>query len=832
MRPGGVAVIVTCYNLGRSIQEAVGSVLGQTLPASELIVVDDGSDDLYTLQALAKLERNGHRVERTANRGVSAARNAGVRLTSSALVVNLDGDDMLAPQYIEKLAARLEGDPSLDYVSCAQQGFGESVYTWCPPEPGLPESILRGVVHNSTMFRRSVWEAVGGFDETVRWNEDLDFWTSVLEHGFRGTVIAEPLLHYRVRPDSQYHLAIAKAVNAECMRAFYRKHGYTMAQHAEEMVVGKEAFLLEQFAHHEHVVHQIARSVKELASLRSERDGLIREIESLGCPAIDMGELRRTAPFSPQWGCDRGRPIDRFYIEVFLARHRADVRGRVLEIKDAGYTRLFGDGRVTSSDVLDIDVTNEQATIHADLTRAESIPDDAYDAFILTQTLGLIYDAPAAIREAFRILKPGGVLLCTAPAAGRISYEDRGRDGDFWRFTEGSLRRIFAEAFPVDSFEITAFGNVLAGAAFLFGLADHELTRAELEVSDPDLPLVYGIRAVKPTPGPIGTSPAPARPGGAKPAASADRRASTRVRPPRAVILAYHRVGPGAQPGRRVVSTDTFRAQMSVVRNRCHPIALEALAGAVYERRIPDRAVAVTLDDAYLDVLTEAAPVLLEHGIPATAFLTGQGDRPDREFYWDLLDRVFARDQVLPTELHLPDFGMHRVATGTAPECEDARRRLNEMFYGIAGDGRAILARQLRKWSGLGVNSCGPLPLTAERVGYLGSMPGLTVGAHGRDHLCLPCHDEDVQREDVLANRRRLEEIVGREVTAFAYPYGERDPRTVRVLRELGFTSAVTVDERPVEDGLPRLLLPRCEAPTAGGAAFTAWLEALLAGDR
>ena len=121
-----------------------------------------------------------------------------------------------------------------------------------------------------------------------------------------------------------------------------------------------------------------------------------------------------------------------------------------------------------------------------------------FDCFILTQTLHLIYDVRGALSHACRILKPGGVLLCTAPSVSRISYEDGGRDRDYWRFTEASLRELFLEVLPPECFEVTAFGNVLACAAFLYGLAPDELRREELDTLDPWFPLLFGVRAVKP----------------------------------------------------------------------------------------------------------------------------------------------------------------------------------------------------------------------------------------------------------------------------------------------------------------------------------------------
>src|ERR1700676_3198928 len=124
-------------------------------------------------------------------------------------------------------------------------------------------------------------------------------------------------------------------------------------------------------------------------------------------PAM-LGALRRTSPLSNNWGFERGTPVDRYYIESFLAEYRQDIVGRVLEVKDPGYTRQYGTA-VTQSDVLDIDSSNKEATLIADLSAADRLPQSAFDCFILTQTLQLIYDTRAAIDNARRLLRPGGV---------------------------------------------------------------------------------------------------------------------------------------------------------------------------------------------------------------------------------------------------------------------------------------------------------------------------------------------------------------------------------------------------------------------------------------
>jgi hypothetical protein len=106
----------------------------------------------------------------------------------------------------------------------------------------------------------------------------------------------------------------------------------------------------------------------------------------------DFDRLRRITPLSRNFGLDRGRCIDRYYIEKFLAKHASDVRGHVLEIQNDAYTRKFGRDQVTHSDMLDIDKQNPKATIIAYLTQADHLPSDTFDCIICTQTLLLIYD--------------------------------------------------------------------------------------------------------------------------------------------------------------------------------------------------------------------------------------------------------------------------------------------------------------------------------------------------------------------------------------------------------------------------------------------------------
>jgi hypothetical protein len=212
---------------------------------------------------------------------------------------------------------------------------------------------------------------------------------------------------------------------------------------------------------------------------------------------LDWGALRRLAPVSRQFGLDRGRPVDRYFIERFLRQCRSDIRGRVLEVGDANYTRRIGGDRVTKSDVLHAVEGNPNATLVGDLATGRGIPSGVFDCLIMTQTFQFIYDVLPAVGHAAAALKPGGVLLATVPGISQISRYDMDRWGDYWRFTSLAARKLFAGFFGAEQVAVAAHGNVLAAMAFLQGLAAEELTAEELDYADPDYELVITVRALK-----------------------------------------------------------------------------------------------------------------------------------------------------------------------------------------------------------------------------------------------------------------------------------------------------------------------------------------------
>jgi len=214
---------------------------------------------------------------------------------------------------------------------------------------------------------------------------------------------------------------------------------------------------------------------------------------------VDWGDLRRTTPVSRYFGYDRGKPVDRFYVEGFLGSCREDVRGRVMEVGDDAYTRRFGGGRVTRADVLHVHAGNPRATLVGDLASGDGIPTGAFDCVVLTQTLHLVFDVRAAVRTLHRALRPGGVLLVTVPGISQVEQGEWGASW-CWGLTPTSLRRALEECFAPEEVRVEVNGNVLAACALLYGVAAEELSPVELEHADPVYPVTVAARARKAAP--------------------------------------------------------------------------------------------------------------------------------------------------------------------------------------------------------------------------------------------------------------------------------------------------------------------------------------------
>lgn len=194
-------MIIPTYNRRELVQRAIGTVLAQTRPVQEIVVVDDGSSD-GTGEALARAFGDRIRYVYQPNAGVSAARTHGLRIAQGRFLALLDSDDEWLPQKTQRQIEWLQARPGFGMVLCDVMRMDSShrdVERFRRREQ-IPEDgpALKWVLLNpalapaSVMMRREVYESVGGFDESLPTGEDLDFHLRVAARWPIG-VVDEPL---------------------------------------------------------------------------------------------------------------------------------------------------------------------------------------------------------------------------------------------------------------------------------------------------------------------------------------------------------------------------------------------------------------------------------------------------------------------------------------------------------------------------------------------------------------------------------------------------------------------------------------------------------------
>jgi glycosyltransferase involved in cell wall biosynthesis len=535
--PPVVSIATIFLDAARFLEDAVGSVFDQTFRDWELLLVDDGSTDESTAIARRLEAEHPGRVRYLehadhANLGVGASRALGVRHATGRYVAFIDADDVWRSNKLEEQVAILDAQPEAAMV----YGLSEYWSSWAgDPGPtadfvhelGVPErtlipppQLIRRFFFDqdaaipgptSVLIRRQVLLDVGGFDPSFRSGyEDQALYAKVC---LRYPVIAVGTCwdRYRQRADSLTSTG-ASSPSAYADRA--RFLDWLSAYLAEQGI--RDPALLRRLRREQwrcrhpglaaaanrlgRFAQAFARRVLPSAIRRAAGRMVASGARRDGAPkvgSVRFGDLGRRIPISRAFGFDRGLPIDRYYIERFLSANAADIRGRVLEIADSGYTDRFGGGRVTASDVLDTSAGNPHATLVGDLSDGSDLPAEVFDCIVLTQTLQFVYDIHAAVRTVHRMLRPDGVVLVTVPGITPISRYEADRWGHYWNLTPQSAARLFGVTFGPENVSVAGNGNVLSAVAFLEGLASAELDPGDLQENDPDYPVVVSIRAVK-----------------------------------------------------------------------------------------------------------------------------------------------------------------------------------------------------------------------------------------------------------------------------------------------------------------------------------------------
>ncbi len=195
-----VSVIIPCYNQGKYIDEAAESILNQTFQDFEIIIIDDGSDDALTKEKLKNYNKSKTAVYFKENAGPSSARNFGIEKAKGEYILPLDADDYFEKSFLEKAVKILDEDEKIGFVKCYVKNFGEMNNLWKPDGKTLIDFLAANQAVNAVLFRKKIWQEVGGYDETMRNSfEDWDFNIKMLSKGWRVYCIEEPLFFYRRR---------------------------------------------------------------------------------------------------------------------------------------------------------------------------------------------------------------------------------------------------------------------------------------------------------------------------------------------------------------------------------------------------------------------------------------------------------------------------------------------------------------------------------------------------------------------------------------------------------------------------------------------------------
>ena len=521
-------------------------------------------------------------------------------------------------------------------------------------------------------------------------------------------------------------------------------------------------------------------------------------------------------PVSRLFGFDRGTPIDRYYIEGFLDRNRHCIQGRVLEIGDNGYTIKYGTG-VTHSDVLNA-VPSQNATIVGDLASGKNIPEDLFDCIIMTQTIQCIYDVKSALRNAVSALKPGGTLLITASGISQISRYDMDRWGEFWRFTDRSLKQILSGIVSQENIQVESFGNVAVAKAFLDGLALEELTNDILDYYDKDYQVVLTSVVRKPEMKKTG-----------KCTEAKDIRDNKILKSP--TVFLYHRVADDPINSQLLaVSPEYFEAHLKEISKNFRVLPLwDLLKETSKGNFIPDT-VALTFDDGYLDVLNHGVPLLEKYGVHATVFITSGMIGSEYEFWWDSLERIFL------TGNHLPDALEITVSDEIKKwNLTDARQRL-KAYDDIANILRinppeeiSIFINKLLEWAGMDQTGRPThRVVNNEQLLQLSSSPSIEIGSHTVNHAWLSSLSPDAQREEITKSREQIENIIQKPVRLFSYPFGSAGSFTeesMRIVREAGYDAGIANIQGSISESQDIYSVPRVLVRDWTGRVFADWIR-------
>jgi peptidoglycan/xylan/chitin deacetylase (PgdA/CDA1 family) len=320
----------------------------------------------------------------------------------------------------------------------------------------------------------------------------------------------------------------------------------------------------------------------------------------------------------------------------------------------------------------------------------------------------------------------------------------------------------------------------------------------------------------------------------------------------RGAILLYHRIANlKYDPWQLSVTPDNFAEHLRVLRKYCHLVKINEMAKGLKNLSLGRKKVAITFDDDYVDIVFNAKPILENHNIAATFFITTGLINSREEFWSDELEKIILEAVALPNTFELVIAGSHyrwRITTKgqekltysnevvCIPKKDDTLSPgrlyfvLWKIISGFSQQEKKEVLQKISQWSGeLSDHRKTHLPMNTEELLSLAKCPLFEIGSHTVSHPMLSSLPMEQQREEINSSKVYLENLLNRQVSSFSYPHGDYSLDTVSLLKELKFNNACTVASKPVERSDSPYLLPRFSIFNWAGTEFERNLKRWLA---
>lgn len=305
----------------------------------------------------------------------------------------------------------------------------------------------------------------------------------------------------------------------------------------------------------------------------------------------------------------------------------------------------------------------------------------------------------------------------------------------------------------------------------------------------------------------------------------------------------YHRIAePVSDPWELSVSPENFEQQLRILKNLGKIISLQELATAVHKKSVRKNTIAITFDDGYVDNVKAAKPLLEKYQVPATFFVTSGNVDTDREFWWDELEQLILFSEELPPAVSLtigttliesnleeetrlsPALRLRHFTWKACTEPPPTRRAI--LFYSIWEKLRPLVhieqqtyLQQIRDIAASPILTR-PEYRTMSKIELqqLASSDLITIGSHTLTHPALPFHSASYQKKEILENRDALGEITGKEIKLLAYPFGNYNEDSIKILSDGGFDAAFSTQARAAQSDTPRYTIGRFQVKNVSGA--------------